>query len=341
MGDRNNLTLWQNGDAAIEAVAAECNNTVVVIHSTGPVILDSYAANPNITAILWAGVPGQESGNSIVDVLFGRVNPSAKLPFTIAANRTDYGTDLLYTPNELVPQVNFQEGVFIDYRSFDLHNQTPTYPFGYGLSYTTFEYSNLQIEKFTNVSAYTPFTGYTSPAKTYGNYSMDPADYLFPDAIADNKVEYYLYPWLNSTDLQASADDGDYGLSDFIPDRAHNSSAQPIPKAGGAPGGNPRLYDVLYRVTASVTNTGSVAGDEVAQLYVSRGGPYDPVRELRGFEKLSDMQPNETRTFTVDITRRDISSWSTVEQDWFVRNSTKTVWVGASSRDLPLSQVLA
>lgn len=341
MGDRNNLTLWQNADAAIEAVAAECNNTVLVVHSTGPVILDSYEANPNITAILWAGVPGQESGNSIADVLFGRVNPSAKLPFTIAANRSDYGTDLLYTPNDLVPQVNFQEGVFIDYRSFDHHNQTPTYPFGFGLSYTTFEYSDLQIEKLTNVSAYVPFTGYTSSAKTYGNYSTDAADYLFPDAIADSKIEYYIYPWLNSTDLSAAADDGNYGLPGFIPANSQNGSAQPIPKAGGAPGGNPRLYDVLYRVTASVTNTGSVAGDEVAQLYVSRGGPYDPVRDLRGFEKLSGIQPNETRTFTVEITRRDVSSWSTVEQDWFVRNSTKTVWVGSSSRDLPLSDVLA
>lgn len=342
MGDRNNLTLWQNADAAIEAVAAECNNTVLVVHSTGPVILDSYQANPNITAILWAGVPGQESGNSIADVLYGRVNPGAKLPFTIAANRSDFGVDLLYTPNEDVPQVNFQEGVFIDYRSFDLHNQTPTYEFGFGLSYTTFEYSNLQIEKFTNVSAYTPFTGYTSTAKTYGNYSTNPADHLFPTSIADNKIEYYIYPWLNSSDLAAAAEaSADYGLPGFIPDNALNSSAQPVPKAGGAPGGNPRLYDVLYRVTASVTNTGPVAGDEVAQLYISRGGPYDPVRDLRGFERLTALQPNETRTFTVDITRRDVSSWSTVEQDWFVRDSTKTVWVGASSRNLPLSDVLA
>lgn len=342
MGDRNNLTLWQNADAAIDAVAAECNNTVLVVHSVGPVILESYEANPNITAILWAGIPGQESGNSIADVLFGRVNPGAKLPFTIAANRSDFGVDLLYTPNALVPQVNFEEGVFIDYRSFDLHNQTPTYEFGFGLSYTTFEYSDLQVETFTNVTAYTPFTGYTTTAATYGNYSTDAADYLFPEAIADNKITYYIYPWLNSTDLSAAADSpSDYALPGFIPSDAQNGSAQAIPKAGGAPGGNPRLYDVLYRVTASVTNTGAVAGDEVAQLYVSRGGAYDPVRELRGFERLRDVQPGETRTFTVDITRRDVSSWDTVEQDWVVRDTVKTVWVGASSRDLPLSEVLA
>lgn len=332
--------MWQNGDAAIEAVAAECNKTVLVIHSPGPVLIDSYAKNPNITAILWAGLPGQESGNSIADVLYGRVNPGAKLPFTMGADRKQWGTDLLYTPNYDVPQVNFEEGVFIDYRSFDRHNETPTYEFGFGLSYTTFEYSDIQVEKMTNVSAYAPFTGHTSAARTYGNYSTDPADYLFPEGIADNKITFYLYPWLNSTDLAAAADDGHYGLPGFIPAGALNASAQPIPKAGGAPGGNPRLYDVLYRVTASVTNTGAVAGDEVAQLYLSRGGPHDPARELRGFERLVGLQPGETRTFAVDVTRRDVSSWSTEEQDWFVRDTAKTVWVGRSSRDLPLSAVL-
>ena len=99
------------------------------------------------------------------------------------------------------------------------------------------------------------------------------------------------------------------------------------------------LYDVLYRVQATITNTGSVAGEEVTQLYLSRGGPYDPVRELRGFQRLS-IQPKSTATFTVDVTRRDLSSWSTVQQDWLVRNSTKTVFVGRSSRDLPLQGVL-
>ena len=55
-------------------------------------------------------------------------------------NRSDYGTDVLYTPNQEVPQYNFQEGVFIDYRGFDHRNVTPVYEFGFGLSYTTFEY---------------------------------------------------------------------------------------------------------------------------------------------------------------------------------------------------------
>lgn len=339
LGDRNNLTLWRNGDALINAVAAECNNTIVVVHSVGPVILEDYANNANVTGILWAGVPGQESGNAIVDILYGKVNPGAKLPFTMAAERKDFGTDILYTPNDPVPQMNFQEGVFIDYRAVDKFNLTPTYEFGFGLSYTTFDYSDLQVTKHTNVTAYTPFLGYTSEAKTYGNYSTDAADYLFPEAI--NRTTAYIYPWLNTTDFTQASGDPDYALPGFVPEGAQDGSSQPVPRAGGAPGGNPRLYDVLYTVTASVTNTGPVAGDEVAQLYVSRGGPHDPVRELRGFERLRNVQPGETRAFTVGVTRRDVSSWSSEEQDWFVRDAAKPVFVGRSSRDLPLSGTLA
>jgi beta-glucosidase len=341
VGDRKNLTLWQNGDAVISAVAAESNNTIVVVHSVGPVILDDYANNPNVTAILWAGVPGQESGNAILDVLYGKVNPSAKLPFTIGANRTDYGTDILYTPNHDVPQIQYVEGGFIDYRAFDKYNVTPTYEFGFGLSYTTFEYSDLKVTAHTNVSEYTPSTSYTSKAKTYGNYTADPADHQFPEDISSNRISMYCYPWLNSTDLSKASADPSYGAEFEFPANSQNGSAQPIPRAGGAPGGNPRLYDVLYTVEATVTNTGAVAGDEVAQLYVSRGGEYEPVRELRGFERLADMQPGESRTFSVGVTRRDVSSWDTEAQDWVVRDAAKTVWVGRSSRDLPLSQALA
>ena len=68
-GDRNNLTLWRDGETLIKNVSAACNNTVVVIHSGGPVLLNSFVENPNVTAIVWAGLPGQESGNSIVRII--------------------------------------------------------------------------------------------------------------------------------------------------------------------------------------------------------------------------------------------------------------------------------
>jgi len=98
--------------------------------------------------VLWAGLPGQESGHSLVDVLYGDVNPSARLPYTIAKNRSDYAADVIYTggsgPNDV--QINYTEGLLLDYRWFDAHNITPRYEFGYGLSYTTFEYADLSIE---------------------------------------------------------------------------------------------------------------------------------------------------------------------------------------------------
>ena len=128
-GDRNNLTLWHNADTIIETVTSQCNNTVVVMHTIGPVLVDAWYQNPNVTAIVWAGIPGQESGNAIVDVLYGKVNPGGKTPFTWGASRGSYGTDLLYEPNEgsAAPQLDFEEGIFIDYRGFDRLNETPIY----------------------------------------------------------------------------------------------------------------------------------------------------------------------------------------------------------------------
>lgn len=119
-GDRNNLTLWQGGDTLIENITALCSNVVVVMHTVGPVLVP-WHNNPNISAIIWAGIPGQESGNAIADILYGRVNPSGKLPFTFGASRGEYGTDILYEPNngDGPPQDDFTNGVFIDYRAFD------------------------------------------------------------------------------------------------------------------------------------------------------------------------------------------------------------------------------
>ena len=339
IGDRNNLTFWQGGDVLVQNVSALCNNTIVVIHSTGPVLLGNYSTNPNITAILWAGIPGEQSGNSIADVLYGRVVPGAKLPFTMAETREDYGTDLLYLPNEgtAAPQVNFKEGVFIDYRALDKSGIAPVYEFGFGLSYTTFAFSNLQVTK-ADSGTYTPTTGMTEPAPTYGTIDNDTSAYTFPADIT--RIPLYIYSYLNTTDLKTSANETDYAVDGYIPANSQNSSAQPLLPAGGAPGGNPGLYDVLYQVTATVTNTGKVAGDEVPQLYISLGGPTDPKVVLRGFERLSIQPNNGNATFSADITRRDVSNWDPISQNWVMSSYTKTIYVGNSSRNLPLSATL-
>ncbi|KAK0737159.1 glycosyl hydrolase family 3 N terminal domain-containing protein [Apiosordaria backusii] len=344
MGDRKNLTLWRDGDTLVKNVSSWCSNTIVVIHSTGPVLITDWYDSPNITAILWAGLPGQESGNSITDVLYGKVNPSGRSPFTWGATREGYGADVLYTPNNGngAPQQDFTEGVFIDYRYFDKANSSVIYEFGHGLSYTTFEYSNIQVQK-KNAGAYKPTAGQTAPAPTFGNYSTDLNDYLFPS----DEFPYiyqYIYPYLNTTDPKNASGDPHFGQTaeEFLPPHAIDNSSQPLLRSSGknAPGGNPALYDILYTITADITNTGSIVGDEVPQLYVSLGGPDDPKVVLRDFGKLR-IEPGQTAQFRGVLTRRDLSNWDVVLQDWVVSNYTKRAYVGRSSRDLGLSLVLS
>ncbi|KAL3481343.1 glycosyl hydrolase family 3 N terminal domain-containing protein [Aspergillus californicus] len=139
-GDRNNLDPWHDGNALVQAVAQTDTPTIVVVHSVGPIILETILAEPNVVAIVWAGLPGQESGHALVDVLFGDTSPSGKLPYSIAKSEEDYGA--VWT-TELTD--TFTEGLFIDYRHFDQSGISPRYEFGFGLSYTKFEYSNLHI----------------------------------------------------------------------------------------------------------------------------------------------------------------------------------------------------
>lgn len=224
-----------------------------------------------------------------------------------------------------------------DYRAFDKLGETPIYEFGHGLSYTTFSYSNLQIQAHP-AAPYTPTTGDTPAAPTYGVISNRSADYLFPPGF--HKVPYYIYPYLNYTSLSESSGDPEYAINFTFPAGSSDGSPQPANPAGGAPGGNPQLYDVLYTVTATVTNTGSLAGEEVAQLYLSLGGPNDPKVVLRNFDKVL-IQPGAAATVSFDVTRRDLSNWDTVSQNWVITSYTKTAYVGSSSRVLPLSATLA
>ncbi|KAL4784006.1 glycosyl hydrolase family 3 N terminal domain-containing protein [Aspergillus varians] len=143
--DREHLSFDYNGTAVVESVAAFCNNTIVVTHSSGMNEIP-FASHPNVTAILAAHFPGQESGNSIVDVLYGDVNPSGHLPYTIARNGSDYNappTTEITTSGQDDWQSWFDEKLEIDYRYFDAHNIPVLYEFGFGLSYTTFNISDI------------------------------------------------------------------------------------------------------------------------------------------------------------------------------------------------------
>ncbi|KAJ5152916.1 beta-glucosidase A [Penicillium canariense] len=340
-GDRNNLTFWQNADQVIQTVSSVCNNTIVVLHSGGPVLLNDLYEHPNITAIVWAGLPGEESGNALVDILWGKVNPAGRSPFTWAKHRKDYGVDIMYEPNngQRPPQQDFTEGIYLDYRHFDQAGIDPIYEFGYGLSYTTFEYSDLRVVK-KHVRSYSPATGTTAHAPAMGQPpSEDLQTYGFPAAY--KYIKAFIYPYLNSTDsLRAASQDPDYGSTDFIPPFALDGSPQPVNPAGDpvSSGGNEMLYDELYEVTAQITNTGDVAGDEVVQLYVDLGGD-NPPRQLRDFARMY-LLPGQTLTFRATLTRRDLSNWDVKSQNWLVSPWPKSVYVGRSSRNLPLSSRL-
>ncbi|KAI1453825.1 glycoside hydrolase family 3 protein [Annulohypoxylon moriforme] len=139
-GDRNNLDPWHNGNDLVKAVAAASDNVIVVVHAVGPVILETVLAQPNVKAIVWAGLPSQENGNALVDILYGDVSPSGKLPYTIAKSASDYGTGVVRGNDD------YKEGLFIDYRRFDQEGIEPRYEFGYGISYTNFTYSDIFVD---------------------------------------------------------------------------------------------------------------------------------------------------------------------------------------------------
>jgi beta-glucosidase len=84
----------------------------------------------------------------LTDVLYGHYNPSGRLPFTIAKKREDYGVDVLYSSPDPIPQITYSEGLLIDYRWFDAKNISPRFEFGFGLSYTTFEYVYLEAQTY-------------------------------------------------------------------------------------------------------------------------------------------------------------------------------------------------
>lgn len=351
-GDRPDLNLQHGGDMLVSQVADGCGGgkgkTIVVIHSVGPVIVDKWIHQPGVKAVLLANLPGQESGNALADILFGDVNPSGKLPYTMGKHLLDYGEGgkVMYIPNGLVPQQNFSEGLFIDYRHFDKYNITPSFEFGFGLSYTTFELSNLALVQLLPKSAFPkPRPAATLPPK-YDQKIPDPSIALFPAGF--RKLRKYIYPYIEK--VEDVKNGGRYQYPDGY------EIQQPLSPAGGGEGGNPSLWDEHVEVTVDVTNTGPRAGAHVVQLYLSYPGspkpdgtlkPEEdtpesneesktqfPVKVLRGFEKVM-LEKGEKKEVKFRLTRRDLSFWDVKAQNWrMVEEGKLRVWVGNSSRDL-------
>ena len=236
----------------------QAGKPVIVIINSGSVIeTASWSGYPD--AILCAWQPGMEGGNSIADLLTGKVNPSGKLTMTWPIAATDHASSKnfpgqidYYSFKDMVANrrpiaghtyTNHEEDIYVGYRYFDTFQKNVAYPFGFGLSYTTFEMT------------------------------------------------------------------------------------KPVVKAKGKD---------AVEVSITVKNTGSVAGKEVAQVYVQapKGRLEKPVQELKGFAKTRSLQPGESQTLTIVIPVRDLASFDEAGSQWLTEAGTYTFRIGASSRDI-------
>ncbi|GAA5898876.1 hypothetical protein JCM8208_005418 [Rhodotorula glutinis] len=266
--DRTDLELQNNGSDLVEYVANHHNDTIVVVTAPGPVDMSRFVDHPNVTAILFTYFGGQEGATAIASTLFGDVNPSGKLPFTIARNVSNYPNALYNGSVTTNPVANFTEGVFIDYKHFDEQEIEPLYEFGFGKSYSSFEVSNVAVQ-----------------AKSE----------KVPASVRETNEKLFV--------------DGE--------------------EVSG-------LYDIAYEVTASVRNTGSVAGAEVAQLYLTFPSSTPnkmPPRSLRGFSK-PHLEPGATAQVTFQLRKKDLAVWDVTQGGWMLAHGEFKLAVGTSSRQI-------
>ena len=164
--DRTDLDLTDQQVALIKAVAKVQPNTVVVLNNGAPVAMGAWI--DDAAAVLEAWMMGQAGGIAIADVLFGKVNPSGKLAETFPLKLSDTPAHLNW-PGE-AGEVRYGEGLFIGYRYYDAKQMPVQFPFGYGLSYTTFAYSNAKVseDKFKDVDGVTVTVDVTNTGKVSG-----------------------------------------------------------------------------------------------------------------------------------------------------------------------------
>jgi len=225
--------------------------------------------------------------------------------------------------------ISSSEGLYIDYRYFDKQGIAPRFEFGFGLSYTTFNYSDVTVNPLKEKSALPaarPSPGATPPA--YSSDIPDESEALWPDDDSIRRLDKYIYPYMDDIDELVGAP---------YPYPKGYDTAQTASGAGGDEGGNPDLWETYVTVSVSVGNTGARAGQVVPQLYL--GYPEEgrksldfPVRVLRGFEKVH-LEKGEVKTVEFNVTRRDLSYWDVEVQNWVMLTSGRyTFEVGDSSR---------
>ena len=244
--DLSSIDLGTADDNLISAVAAANPNTIVVLN-TGSAVTMPWLSS--VKGVLEAWYPGQEDGTAIASLLFGNTDPSGHTPVT-------FPTSLSQVPASTAAQwtgqngtVQYSEGIDVGYRWYDAKGLTPLFPFGYGLSYTTFAFSNLKVGT--------------------------------------------------------------------------------LPDGGAA------------TVTATVTNTGTRAGADVAQLYVTDpAASGQPPRQLEGFQRVN-LQPGASATVTFPLTQKNLQYWNSTSNNWATSTGSYGIEVGDSDANLPLTGTLS
>ena len=243
--DRSHMRLPECQNRLITEILKVQPNTVIVLHNGSPVEMPWLG---EIKGLLETYLGGQAGGAAAANILYGKINPRGKLAETMPLKLSDNPSYLNFGGGE---KVEYREGIFVGYRYYDTKEMDVAFPFGYGLSYTTFAYSNLKL-------------------------SME----------------------------------------------------------------NPTEKDTVM-VSADVTNTGKSAGKEVVQLYIRdlTGSAIRPEKELKGFEKVF-LEPGETKTVTMELNKRSFAWYNTELHDWFAASGDYEILVGASSRDIRLTETL-
>jgi beta-glucosidase len=347
-GQSAGLYAWHDGDALVKAAATIFSTVVVVVHTVGPILMESWIDLSTVKSVIVAHLPGQEAGSSLTDILYGDYSPSGHLPYSIPMAESDYpkSVNIANWTLRAYDQVQdtFDEGLYIDYRSLNKAGKKARFPFGHGLSYTTFAWQNASIMTVTPLSELPPASPPRGSTPVYSNSIPDAAEVQFPAGL--KKIWRYLYPYINdATNLTQVANNNtgpSWPRSYPYPD---GYSAIPhIPSsAGGSQGGNAALWDLMYTVTLTVKNTGSMPGRAVTQLYVQHPNETEwdtPRIQLRDFHKTAILQAGASEMLTLNVTRKDVSVWDVVRQDWIVPGGDGKVLfsflVGDSSVTLPI-----
>ncbi|KAK4239642.1 hypothetical protein C8A03DRAFT_42720 [Achaetomium macrosporum] len=333
--DADKLAAWHGGDKLVQQVAEKYSNVVVVVHTVGPLILESWIDHPSVKAVLFAHLPGQEAGESLTNVLFGDVSPSGHLPYSITKAATDYPDSIANLRGFALGQVQdtYSEGLYIDYRSLNKQRIKPRFAFGHGLSYANFTFSSATIRPVTTLSLVPPPREPKGTTPSYPTTIPNASEAYWPDNF--NRIWRYLYPWLDQNEADDAYAIGVAGEKKYAYPDGYSTVQGPGPVAGGGEGGNPALWDIAYEITVSVRNSddSKFAGKASVQAYLQypEGIPYDtPVVQLRDFEKTGELKPGESETVTLRLTRKDVSVWDVVLQNWVVpgfQGGRSVIWM--------------